>query len=267
MKFCKLLFFNAASGLAIACTEVTHLAQRIWRAVCQQGLGLTSGGFMKKFSALIGISALVFLGFALAPAAHAGIVSLTLSSTGADTTFTISGTYAAGVPSVSDLAAPNDPYSMSFTLDTLASSNSGFSSSPGNGFQVNTDFSFSLNGGVASSLGPITVFFYTNTGGNVGGLGFCLDSSCDTYWTIAGQVLFSGSVSNPTFGLPGLGNGQTMNASVNPNPIYTDYEVDGQGPFPFITPTTTTPEPASLLLLGTGLFGLGIILRRRLKLT
>lgn len=221
---------------------------------------------MKKFSSLIGIFSFVLLGFALAPSAHAGIVSLTLSSTGADTTFTIAGTYADGVPDVANLAAPNDPYSMSFTLDTLASSNPGFFSSPGNGFQVNTDFSFSLNGGTASTLGPITVFFYTSTGGNVGGLGFCLDSSCDTYWTIAGQVLFSGSVSKPTFGIPGLGNGQTMNASVNPSPVDTDYEVDGVGPFPFVTPTTTTPEPASLLLLGTGLFGLGIVLRRRLKL-
>ncbi len=263
-KFCC---FNPNSGVAIAGTEAVHGPAHFYEPPWGFGFGARFGGFMRKFSALIGISAVVFLGFALAPAAHAGIVSLTLSSTGADTTFTISGTYAAGVPDVANLAAPNDPYSMSFTLDTLASSNSGFSSSPGNGFQVNTDFSFSLNGGTAMTLAPITVFFYTNTGGNVGGLAFCLDSSCDTYWTLAGQVLFSGSVSAPKLGLPGLGNGQTMNAYVNPNPTFTDYGVDGAGPFPFVTPTTPTPEPASLLLLGTGLFGLGIVLRRRIKVS
>lgn len=223
---------------------------------------------MKKFSSLIGIFALVFLGFALAPAAHAGTVALTLNATGTDMTFTISGTYAAGVPSVANIAAPNDPYSMSFTLPTNPSSLSSFIFDPlGTGFAANADFNFSLNGASSVTLPSIQVFFYINTGGNVGGLFFCLDApTCGTYWTIAGPELFTGAVSNPTLGLTGLLPGQTMDAQINPSPIYSGYGVDGVSPFAFVTPTPT-PEPASLLLLGTGLFGLGMVLRRRLKLT
>lgn len=232
------------------------------------GFGAHFGGFMRKFSAFVGVFALILMGFALAPAAHAGNVSLTLSSTGVNTTFTVSGTYAAGVPDVANIAAPNDPYSMSFTLATAASTDSGFFYDPfGSGFAVNADFSFSLNGGAPVMLSPIQVFFYISGSGNHGGMYICLDSSCDTYWTLAGQQLFTGAVSSPTFGIPGLMPGETMNAYVNPDPTDTGYGVDGQGPFPFITPTSPTPEPASLLLLGTGLFGLGIVLRRRLKLT
>ncbi|MFZ0638629.1 MAG: PEP-CTERM sorting domain-containing protein [Candidatus Acidiferrales bacterium] len=214
---------------------------------------------MRKYAVLIGTLGLILLGLVAAPAALAGNISLTLNSvTPSTTTFTISGSYAPGVPST-PISAPNDPYSMSFTLLTAPSSLSTFS--PGSDyFGIDANVSFSFDGGSAMTFStPFMVEFYDSAG--LGGLLLCFDDSgscsSSTYWNIIGQQLFTGSVSDPTFI-------STTNASVNQT--MSGYSINGSGPFPFGTPPSQTPEPASLFLLGTGLFGVGFITRKRLHL-
>ena len=205
---------------------------------------------------------------ASAPAAKAGSVALTVSSsTPSTTTFTISGTYASNVPTFSfngvNVSAPNGTYSMSFTLNTQADTNSGFVADAADGlFDVNATLSFSLNGETPMSFGvPFLVEFDTTTMGNFGGLIFCFDDSgscsSNTDWDIIGQQLFSGDLSNPdTVNFLNLPKGAEVNQ------VMSGFEISGQGPFQF----GATPEPSSIFLLGTGLLGLGFAVRRKLRL-
>lgn len=212
---------------------------------------------MRKFACTVAV--LFVLALIAAPASKAGSLTLTLDNvTPSATAFTISGTYASNVPTTS-FSAPNQAYSMTFNLLTNPSTLSSFTPDTVDGlFLVNADFNFTF-GGSTMNLGAITVEFDTLGGGNLGGMIFCLDNggtSCpsNTDWNIFGTQLFGGSVSNPTF----------INA---PKGVFvsnqSQYVINGFGPFNF--GGSPTPEPAPMLLLGTGLLGIGYLTRRKLR--
>ncbi len=193
---------------------------------------------------------LVLVGIVAAPAAFAGNSSLSLNSTGGTTTFTIDGIYAPGVPTTS-ISAPGDAYSITFSLPSNPSSLGSFNPDPTGGvFGVNVSLTFSFDS-TSVVLGSTTIDFYDTNNGNLGGLAFCTDPSCSTYWNLLGEQLFTGTVSNPTFI-------STTNATLSPLSVY---QINGSV-FAFGS-SAPTPEPPSLLLLGTGLLGLGAWGRRK----
>lgn len=238
------------------------------------GPGAEAGVLMRKAVPLI-ISVFILCVIA-APAAKAGPISLTMSAASSTTTlFTISGTYASDAPTFSfdgvPVSAPNGSYSITFTLNTAADSNAGFSPDAANGiFDVSVMAALSLNGGATMNF--TTPFFveFDDTAQNLGGLFLCFDgtgAACATPpqgadalatgWNIIGQQLFSGSVNHPTF--IGAPNGVTIDQGTS------GYFIDN-GPT-FTGPITNpVPEPSSIFLLGTGLLGLGFVVRRKLRL-
>jgi hypothetical protein len=193
--------------------------------------------------ALAGVAFLMFL--AVAPSARAGAIdTLTMTSSGPNTIFTISGTYTPGTPTTA-FSSPGVAYSLTFSLATTPFSVGVLDAQDGlfglkttamvNGVTfTNSEVLFSLGG----SNGP-------------GGLAICLGQACNpvnlspTFWDIAGSQLFTNSLSNPTF----------LSGSAKIDFATSGYQINGPG--------GPTPEPASILLLGTGLFGLGAALRFR----
>jgi len=209
---------------------------------------------MRRIAILI--AAVFAVGIVSAPAALADSLTLTLqSTTPSTTTFVLSGTYASGVPTTS-ISLPGQNYSLSFTIQTDPGSLGSFVSGGTDAFAVNTDITLAVTGLSPMTFTNMQVDFFDTLHGNDGGLDLCTDLACDNEWIIGGSQLFTGTVSSPST-LAFISGSATIDSTLS------GYYINNQGPFPFGAPSSPTPEPASLLLMGTGLIGLGAFVRRK----
>lgn len=116
-------------------------------------------------------------------------------------------------------------------------------------FFVVPNVSVDIDGSIMSD----SLYFYDAT--ESGGLAIYSPTTTLTYLTQTGAVLFSGSLTDPTFSNGGLFALTNYDTPVYDNNFTLNITTAG---------APVTPEPSSFVLLGTGLLGMAGVMRRRL---
>jgi len=189
----------------------------------------------------------------------------------ADTTYvgSESGVFGAGAP-VTALSAPGATFSYSFLISAVPAINFVTAyGGPDCGFDaVISNFNYTLNGVPVALTYPDVQFFGTSFGGggDISPIVPGITTETSPYsvpnfsiYTADFTQFFSGTYENPTM-TPGV-------YPIDPTQsfFFTDYTFTNGTPLSGNFVISATPEPSSLLLLATGLAGVGGALRRKLR--